>query len=233
MRLTVQRLLRQSDGMAVVEATILFPIIIMVFAGFVLLAMYLPEHAILQRITQRTATGLSTMHSDTWVEHTFYSGTYVSLPLEPTSSNRKNVYSTLFHALFTEDESQKAEDTVRYLEETLSLIKVTDSFDNSGYFNDEQLSVSYAVHNYVVYKEIQVTAVREIDMPVNLSFIGFPKTLTVTATSTAAVQNGDEFVRNMDIAVDFTEWATKKLGVDTKIDKVMESVNTFLSKFGI
>lgn len=45
-------------GDAVVEATILFPIIIMVFAGLVLLAMYLPTRAALQQATQYAAPPL-------------------------------------------------------------------------------------------------------------------------------------------------------------------------------
>lgn len=43
---------RDDRGDAVVEATILFPIIIMIFAGLVLLSMYLPTRANLQRATQ-------------------------------------------------------------------------------------------------------------------------------------------------------------------------------------
>ena len=45
----------KSGAYAVVEATILFPIIMMVFAGLVLLSVYLPTRTILQRGTQYAA----------------------------------------------------------------------------------------------------------------------------------------------------------------------------------
>ena len=69
--LTTQRrapgLWRDARGDAVVEATILFPIIMMIFAGLVLLALYLPTRANLQRATQLAATVLATQRSDTWL----------------------------------------------------------------------------------------------------------------------------------------------------------------------
>ena len=65
----LNRLWRDTRGDAVVEATILFPIIIMIFAGLVLLAMYLPTRAALQRATQYAATAIATERSDTWLRH--------------------------------------------------------------------------------------------------------------------------------------------------------------------
>ena len=53
-------LLRDTRGYAVVEATILFPIMMMIFAGLMLLAVYLPNRAVLQRATQYAATAMAT-----------------------------------------------------------------------------------------------------------------------------------------------------------------------------
>lgn len=72
--------------------------------------------------------------------------------------------------------------------------------------------MTYGVVNYIVYKEIVVTATRTIPMPVDLSFVNFPTEIPITVTSTAVVQNGDEFVRNMDLAKDFTEYLGEKYG---------------------
>ena len=62
------KFLADTKAYAVVEATILFPIIMMIFAGLVLLAMYLPTRAVLQQATQYAATALATEQSDTWLE---------------------------------------------------------------------------------------------------------------------------------------------------------------------
>ena len=47
-----------------------------------------------------------------------------------------------------------------------------------------------------------VSATRTIPLPVNLTFVGMPKEMRLSVTSTAVVVNGDEFIRNMDLAVD-------------------------------
>ena len=56
--------LKNTNAHAVVEATILFPIIMLVFAGLFLLSVYLPTRAILQRATQYAADGIATARSE-------------------------------------------------------------------------------------------------------------------------------------------------------------------------
>ena len=76
-----------------------------------------------------------------------------------------------------------------------------------------------------------VTATRSIPRPVDLSYVGFPSEITVTVTSTAVVQNGDEFVRNMDLAADITLKISEAVGVDKifqSVKKVGERLTGFL-----
>jgi hypothetical protein len=209
--------------MAVVEATILFPIIIMIFAGLVLLSMYLPQRAILQRATQITATAISTARSDAWIT---YDGNSFSTPARPP-----NVYVSFFKAFASGDESAVAERSVRRLENQFTLLTQMEGYDYSGQFADGAseggwtgLRVTYSVHNLVIYKEIIVTAERRIPTPVNLSFIGFPETIDLTVTSIAVVHNGDEFIRNIDIVVDFVKWLDEKLGISDKFEGIFEGI---------
>lgn len=48
----------------------------------------------------------------------------------------------------------------------------------------------------------------------NLEIINFPKEIPITVTSTAVVQNGDEFVRNIDLAADFVGYLEEKYNLD-------------------
>lgn len=179
---------RDTRGYAVVEATILFPIMMMIFAGLVLLAIYLPNRAVLQRATQYAATAMATESSDTWIyfdennmEYKWYGGRF-QLP---------NVYVALFQAIFGGNVQSKGETIVK-------------SLDNQSIaWRRGDLTVECKVNSFVIYKEISVTATRTIPMPVDLSFVKFPKEIPITVTSTAVVQNGDEFVRNIDLIADF------------------------------
>lgn len=209
---------KDTRGDAVVEATILFPIMIMIFAGIVLLAMYLPTRAILQRATQDAATAIAVEKSDTWLvfdvdsmEHKW-----------SKSEELDNVYLSLIRAIggSGRDDADNAEQIVLKLEDT-GIIDLPGG----------PTEVTYGVVNYVVYKEIVVTATRTIPSPVDLSFVGFPSEITVTVTSTAVVQNGDEFVRNMDLAADITLKISEAVGVDKifqSVKKVGERLTGFL-----
>jgi len=176
-----------TSGYAVVEATILFPIIMLIFAGLVFLSVYLPTRAVLQQNTQYAATALATEQSDTWLDFDTKEMKYdwISTP--------NNVYSAFLAGLFTNDLNSDAT-TIVTKQEGKSLTS------HSG-----NLKVECEVMNFVVYKEIRVTATRTIPVPVDLSFVKFPREIPITVSSAAVVLNGDEFVRNMDLAAELVK----------------------------
>ena len=205
-----------TAGYAVVEATILFPIIMMIFAGIILLAIYLPTRSALQRATQYAATALATEQSDTWLEFDVERMEYDWI----TKKNElPNVYVALVSSFFKGDTAKKAETIVRNME-------------NNGITQTVgELTVSCEIHNYVVYKELAITATRTIPIPVDLSFVGFPTEIPITVTSTAVVQNGEEFVRNIDIAADFISYLQEKY--DLPFDRLSEYINKAWAFLGV
>lgn len=202
------------------EATILFPIIIMVFAGLVLLSMYLPTRAVLQEATQYAATAIATERSDTWLRQDPDSLTYY---WEDDRSQLGNVYSSLWGGLTgnNREDPLNAEQIVINMEKK-SIIKPAG-----------ELTVEYDVVNCVVYKEIVVTATRTIPMPVDLSFVGVPKEIPITVTSVAVVQNGDEFIRNMDLAKDMVLFLSEKFKLTELFNGVKQLGEKFTGFLGI
>lgn len=215
-----QSIWKDTKGDAVVEATILFPIILMIFTGLMLLAMYLPTRALLQRATQYTATALATERSDTWLRCDPATGEYYWLD---SRKELGTVYGAVFGALRgnNRDEADAAEQLVRKMEST-GAVKVRGD-----------LEVEYGVVNYIIYKEIIVTATKTIEMPVDLTFVGLPNEIPITVSSTAVVQNGDEFVRNIDLAVELVTNVAQKYGLDETFGKVGEFLGKFNELLGI
>ena len=206
---------KDERGDAVVEATILFPIIMMIFAGLMLLAMYLPTRALLQRATQYTATALATERSDTWLRCNPETGDYYWVR---DKRELGTVYGAVLGALKgnNRDEADHAEQLVTVMERK--------GVVNTG--ND--LEVNYGVINYVVYREIIVTATKHIKLPVDLSFVGLQNEIPITVTSTAVVQNGDEFVRDIDLAADIAKDIGEKHNLD---ETLLGKIGIFLGKF--
>lgn len=219
--MTKHGLWRDTEGYAVVEATFLFPIMIMIFAGVVLLAAYLPLRSSLQRSTQYAATAIATEHSDTWLRHDADELKYYWL------KDRKqvgSVYGSVLKAI--SGNGRDDEDNARQI-----VIKM----EKNGFLKPsvDNIEVEFGVVNYVIYKEIVVTATRTVKAPVDLSFVGFPKEISLTVTSTAVVQNGDEFIRNVDIATDFIEYLGEKFDLSEYTDGFKKFFNKFNELLGI
>lgn len=215
-------LLRDTRGYAVVEATILFPIMMMIFAGLMLLAVYLPNRAVLQRATQYAATAMATESSDTWLHFHEDSMEYKWYGLYGDLCKPPNVYVSLFSALFDQDVQSKGETIVRKLD------------NQSIAWRRGNLTVECKVNSFVIYKEISVTATRTIPIPVDLSFVKFPKEIPITVTSTAVVQNGDEFIRNIDLVSDFIGYLEERYPMKFQfIDKFKEYMDKAAGFLGI
>jgi len=188
-------LLKDEKGQAFVEAAILFPIMIMIFAALVLLSIYLPTRGALQRATQHAATTIAIVESDTWL---FFDESTMSFFWETNKANLENVYVALFSNM----------DVHGISENIVIEIEGRNLSSKAG-----TLTVNTSVFDRVLYKEVIVTALREFPIPIDLTFINFPQTISVEVTSTAVVHNGSEFVRNVDLAVDFVKYVTEKLGL--------------------
>jgi len=211
----ITRFVEDTAGDAVVEATILFPIMIMIFAALVLLAMYLPVRAVLQRATQYAATAIAAENSDTWLFFDEYNMSYYH---KADRSQLNNVYAELFSG--SGDIQQKSDEIVIHIE-------------NRGISSKAgQLNVEGHVENNIVYKEVVITAAREFPMPVNLTFVGFPETIVITATSTTVVQNAEEFVRNIDMANDFSEFIIEKYNLNNMTEAISAFGNRVTSLLG-
>lgn len=213
----LKKCINNTNGLMVVEAAILLPIIFAVFLALVLLSMYLPAKAALQRATQYAATAMATEKSDTWL---FFNEDTMSYHWESDKDRLENVYLTFFRLIAHGNvESAKAEMIVRNAEEGGVSLKNGD------------LIVEYGVVDYMIYKEIIVSATRTMPVPRMLSAIEilrFPTEIPITVTSSAVVQDGDEFVRNMDIAADFVEYMREKL----ELDDIAGSIGAFGNEMG-
>lgn len=185
-----------------VEASILFPIILMIFMGMIILALYLPQRAILQYATQHAATAVATTVSDNWIE---YSNVDSGSGYSRSTGNgfMDNVYVALFLSFFSGSQEALGQNITVFQD------------DKSIKFFDPNLTVECELSSVIIYKEVSVTATSTLITPVDLSFVGFPTEIPIVVTSTAVVQNGDEFIRNMDISKDLVVLFADKYNIDT------------------
>ena len=213
--ITLKGILTDENGDAVVEATILFPIMIMIFAALVVLSAILPTRAALQRATQYTAMVLATERSDTWL---FYDLDSMNFYWEKDKGRLGTVYSQVLSD--TGDISVRAGKIVKDSDRRFISLK------------DGELMIESRFNNNVIAKEIIVTATRRINSPINLSFVGFPEIIDITVTSMAVVQDGDEFIRNVDLITDFSAFIAERFGLSNTGEAIDTQGSSFKAIIG-
>ncbi len=80
-----------------------------------------------------------------------------------------------------------------------------------------------AIDRGVLSSHVTVTVTQELPLPGILRYFGIDDGLRLRSARTKVIANPGEFVRNVDLAVDATEFFLKKLGLD-------ESVGGFIAK---
>jgi len=202
-----------TNGFAVVEAVIIFPAMFMVFLALIMLAIYLPQRAMLQRATQMAATAIATEMGDPWI---YCDQDTLSYKRYANTSDLPNVYDSLFHP-----------NTAAFANKAVGLARRVDAVENIPLISSGELTVTCSVVNYLVYKEVELTSIRSIKVPVNFSYVMFPKTIDLTVTAKATVKDGDDFVRNIDLGITFFAWLKSRSG---SMDTITNSLGN--SKLG-
>ena len=199
----------QNDerGDVIVEATILLPLIILIYAGFVLLATYMPVRGNVQRAAQYAASIISIQESDTWIK-------YDKEQLKQQWMKKDELPN---------DRSKKQETAEKF---------VTSILDNGIVANGGEIQeVKCDVTNYVIYKEIVVTVEYEVQLPFGIPLIGLDSHYIVTESATAIIDDGDGFVRNVDMLTDFVNYLDKKYNL--KLSELSECLNKVFDFMGI
>ena len=183
MKESIKSIIRDEGGGAVVEATILFPIIFMIFFAFTMLAIYLPTSVALQRSVEKAALIVSSHRSDLGY-------------IYDISSDKAGVdYNKL------RQESVYAYMTRGFGDENDIAGKIVEKYAADTLYKGKNLQISFkqdpSDKRYIV-----VTAEQTLEMPFDFPILPISKTFTIRKSARAIIHDADEFIRNMDIVYD-------------------------------
>ena len=186
-----------ENGHTIVEATIIFPITIMLF--FVLLygALFVCQGANLQANLEDALIYYKNVGSDTYVK-------------VGNTLNFETDGNTI-HAYGSEYSSTKKLDPYRHIFSTIKrdTINGTDfkSFFLSSYkhmfFTDgSNIDVTIKEEDYLIYKRVTATATQRLKSPINIAMVGAENSMDITANASVVVMDGDSMIRDVDFAKD-------------------------------
>lgn len=187
---------KNEQGEVVVEATIILPIAILCVIFLLYTSLFIFQKAILQSALETSVVYFKNTLTDNYVSQnetvTYTTGDdgttaqgnsyQVSGPLNP------------YNKFTITDKKLSQQEFEKYF---YSIAK------NLLYKDNLTLSIDYS--NYILLKEIRVTAEQVLEFPIDLSIIGISGDVNLSAAARVAVVDHDELIRNADYAIDILE----------------------------
>lgn len=218
--------MRNEKGAVMVEAVIIFPIVLFTVFFLIYLGLFkLQEIAILYQVQRAAHQGAMVVASPGYRELGDYTGKTIDFTTAPEEVDayyqayHKNLlvlYREIFGsgAWVTEGELQTFLETLG--QDTMILAGV------SGL--DETMTIQRGMFSTKVKAEV----VFHFPTPGVLKYFGFGEELQFKQGAESTAVNPAGFVRNIDLAGDVFVVVTKKLGIQDDLSKVMEGIKKYL-----
>lgn len=203
---------RKEYGLVVVEATIILPIAILSVILLLYLSLFLFQRANLQACLETSLVYYKNTVTDTYVtknselEYTLTGNDTMASGNSYSAKEPLNPYRGLFgdgHHLGDED------DFTAYFRSVAG---------NMLFDDDLSLTIDYS--NYVILKQLKVTATQTVEAPIDFSILGVDNEYEISAAARVNVVDHDDMIRNVDYAIDIIE--------DTKLGELAKN---FAAKF--
>ena len=217
-------MIEKERGAMMVEAALVFPTVILTVLAMMIFGMMKFQETLVQFGTQKIATSMAKELS--YPNYEQYLGKSEGLDIDVTSlPNKENVHTYFaknkLYAAFgrevTAPRNKYEEELVRFIKE-YSFLAGMDVVPN------------VTVEGFLV-PMVKVEAEYRVKLPKFLGYIGLPDSITMGSASYAYASDPTEFVRNVDIAVDVTQFLLQKLGLDGKVEVFMEKLQSVMKSF--
>ena len=200
----MQRFRKSEQGTAMIEATLMLPFCMIMIIGVLYAALYLCQKANIQANLETALLYYKGAESDTYVEAKTKMD-YDGSGLEAVGSNFGTVrYLNPYRFFFMNFKENNYKSFFKSI--------CGHMFFDSG----ENVTITAQRHNYVFYKSIEATATQTVKPPINLTMVGGPEEMTIEVTGKVVINDGDDFIRNVDFAID--------LLADTKVGEIAQNI---------
>lgn len=208
----MKKILKDNNGMVIVEATIVFPIMLFVILMMLYMGNVYYQQAKLNAVVDIAAIKGAAYCADPMLDDIEKNGGV------PKSYNDIQPYRYLFGVSDVESKIK------RYVKEQYKEA-------GNGFFGSmapTSVRCDAKFNNSVIMYSFTVEATYDIKVP--LKFMGTepPTIVSLSAKATAPVNDNGEFINNLDMALDYYESS----GAQKKISAVSDKIKGFFAKFG-
>lgn len=228
-----QRGIRQFNndekGTAIVEATILLPFCIVIIIALFYAAIFLCQKANLQANLQNTLIYYKNTYSDNYIDtqdtiHYSKEGNTYSGEGSRFGEIKYLFPYRAFIELFQKFDSSKFESFFRQMSGFMF-------FDDGSNITISPIDGNSYLKNYLIYKTISAKATQVLTPAISLEMIGLDSTIKIEVSGTVVISDGDEMIREIDLAVDLLEDTKAGEAAAKAVAKVSELYTKFKNTF--
>lgn len=208
----MKKIFKDNNGVLIVEASIVFPIMLFVILMMLYMGNVYYQQAKLSSIVDMAAIKGAAYCADPMLDDIEKAGNV------PTTNNDIQPYRYLFGVSDVESKMKKY---------------VTDQYKTAGdgFFGSMapvSITCDANFNNSVVMYSFTVEATYDIKVPLRFMGTEAPTIVSLSAKATAPVNDNGEFINNLDMALDYYESS----GMSKKVSAVTDKIKDFFSKFG-
>ncbi|MCR5342268.1 MAG: hypothetical protein K6E70_02745 [Butyrivibrio sp.] len=214
--------LKNDDGYVIMESTFVYPLMFFIIAFLIYSGnMFLLRARIDSEVAQE-AINFANHYSNPYTDFLEENGYNIEF-----KANEPNLTNGLYRYLYTNGEyASKAEKD-----------DLKNRIAQIGLFNNIKPSnvriVSHDVDNFfALYQTYIVEASYDLKFPIKLIFFNDSWTLSMTAREEIPVTDQAEFIRNIDMAVDYIERTDTGNGIIEQFSRIKNKFDDFIDKFG-
>lgn len=214
-----------EQGHTIVEATIVYPITMILF--FVLLygALFVCQRANLQANLEDALIYYKNVETDTYVT----AGKEISFEVDGNTvsasggqygpTEKLDPYRHIFSSVMRKG-----------MNETDFKSFFLSSYKNMFFDDGNNILVTIKENDYLIYKKITATATQKLSSPINIASVGETNTLDINAEATVVVMDGDSMIRDVDFAKDLISQTTLGQKAAELVDKAVGFYNKIKEK---
>ena len=203
---------KKQAGMVEVEATFIFPIMIVCVLLILYLSLILYQRANLQATLETALLYYKNTMTDTFVmrneeiEYGMKEGAYLGYANSYSAEEALNPYR------WVDGENKSAEGFDTYF---------TSVAQNMLF--DDKISMSFDFTNYFLLKEIKVDVSQEITIPFSLKLLGLDNTYMISTSARMVAVDHEDTIRNVDYVIDIVE--------DTKVGEFFADIGNKVAEW--
>lgn len=214
----MKNLLKSERGaFLIVEAAIVYPIMLIMIMTLLFFSMMLTMKANMQSALEISLMYYRSSLTDTYIDFVDDIGgnnvsqTDYTRAVQPNSWG--NIYSQCFNEIFAEPDQDKFKEM--FFNNYRFLNFDSSATESSGYFNSGGIEVNLeAGTNFVIYRDLTATAVQTVKLPFVKGFFGMDNEIKLTAKAKIIVSDSVSIMRTTDIV----DYILYKTGLGDKID---------------